>query len=257
VVFPEYVQWLKTVPPVVWVYDEDALRDLPNAKRLPYAELRAKYGDYVWTSSVAYMLAMAIEKILAARAAGDAGPHVIGLWGVDMAANEELYTGQRAACQFFLQVLVGLKIEFYVPHESDLCVPPPPYGVSEVNHRAIKWLERRRELESRLAQTNAQAQAAQHQALFIQGALDDLDYMQKMWLHEGDSLAFDFDKNFPGTRTVSPLTAEAAQLQEPAAPPRRNLSSRRPPRRSYDPAPHPAVHAHKRGGAGRFEPGHD
>jgi hypothetical protein len=212
---PEYVQWLRTVPPVVWVGDEEALKDLPNAKMLPVEQLLEKYGHYIWTSSIAYMLAMAIEKILAARATRAKGvveQDVIGLWGVDMAANEELYSGQRSACQFFLQVLVGLKIEFFIPPESDLAVPPPMYGISETNHRAIKWLERRRELEARLAAVNVQVQSMHHQSLFLQGAIDDIDYMQKMWLHEGDSLSFDVEKLFPGI-------ARDRQAQEAAAAP--------------------------------------
>lgn len=211
---PEYVMWLRQRP-LVWVSDEDAMRDLPNAKLLPWQDLVDKYGHYVWTSSIAYMLAMAIERILAARASrtlGEVEDDVIGLWGVDMAANEELYSGQRSACQFFIQVIAGLKIGFYVPPESDLCVPPPMYGVSEVNHRAIKWMERRRELEQRLAHTNANMQSLSNQVYFIQGALDDLDYMQKMWLHEGNSLGFDFEKVFPA------IAAERAAQQPPAAP---------------------------------------
>lgn len=196
---PEYVQWLRGLPRV-WVADEDALKDLPSAQLLPWKELVTRYGHYCWTSSIAYMTAMAIDKIQAARAArapDAAEQDVIGFWGVDMAANEELYSGQRSACQFFLQVIVGLGIDFYIPPESDLAVPPPMYGVSETNHRAIKFLERERELEARLAQTNAQVQALQNQAFFIQGALDDLKYHRTMWLHEGDSLAFDFPKVFP------------------------------------------------------------
>lgn len=209
---PEYVMWMKTVPPVVWVSDQDALRDLPNAKMLPWQELVAKYGHYLWTSSIAYMLAMAIDKIEAARdERKEKGlpeeQDVIGLWGVDMAANEELYSGQRAACQMFLQLLVGKQINFYIPPESDLAVPPPMYGVSETHHRAIKWLERKRELTNRLAAANATVQQAQNSAHFLQGALDDINYMQTMWLHQGDdSLGVNFEKLFP----------EIAEARKPA-----------------------------------------
>jgi hypothetical protein len=95
----------------------------------------------------------------------DQSPHVIGLWGVDMAANEELYTGQRAACQFFMQVLVGLKIEFYVPPESDLCVPPPPYGVSESQPPGDQVARAQAGAGIRLAQTNARPSSAESGAL--------------------------------------------------------------------------------------------
>lgn len=207
---PEYVQWLK-MQPRVWVADPDAMRDLPNAAMLPWQQLVDRYGHYVWTSSIAYMSAMAIDKVIVARSqrpADSTETDCVGFFGVDMAANEELYSGQRSACQFFLQVLVGLKIDFYIPPESDLAVPPPMYGVSETTHRAIKLLERRRELESRVASFQAQAAHAKDSLLFFQGALDDLDYIQKMWMHEGDSLAFDFEKVFPE------LVAGRAALKE-------------------------------------------
>lgn len=227
---PEYVQWLATVPPVLWVADQEALKANPkNGHMLPIGDLVAKYGSYVWTSSVAYMAAMAIDKIMAARKAREAeGAPVevdcIGFWGVDMAANEELYSGQRSACQFFIQVMTGLGIEFVIPPESDLATPPPMYGVSESSHKAIKWLERRRELEARLAQTNAQCEQLRNQSFFIQGAIDDCDYMQKMWLFEGeDTTAFDFQAVFPeieagrAALSVKPAAAAAVMNAEAVA----------------------------------------
>lgn len=192
---PEYVAWIK-MQKRVWVSDPEALAEVPNAQLLPWRELVDIYGHYCWTSSIAYMLAMAIEKIKAARLTRTtAEVDVIGLWGVDMAANEELYSGQRAACQWFIQVVRGCGIEFYVPPESDLLVPPPMYGVVETHHRHIKYTERLRELEARKAQCDAQARHIADTALFLQGALDDMRYHLTMWMHEGeDSLGFDFGK---------------------------------------------------------------
>jgi hypothetical protein len=226
---PEYVAWMR-LQKRVWVADTDALKDLPNAAELPWRALVTQYGHYCWTSTISYMLAMAINKIVAAReqrqelakqragqpsrglqpppagmtqeaweAVIDASgrtPDAIGLWGVDMAANEELYTGQRAAAQWFLQMIVGLGIEFTVPPESDLCTPPPMYGVCESTHRYIKLTERHRELQQRLAAAQGSLAQAQQHVGFLQGALDDNDYHMKMWQHEGDALAFDYSK-FP------------------------------------------------------------
>lgn len=219
---PEYVQWLKSVPPVVWVADPDALKDIgARAKPLPWQDLIEKYGHYIWTSTVSYMLAMAIDKIMAARAGRDASSNerdCIGLWGVDMAANEELYTSQRAACQFFLQVIAGLGIEFYVPPESDLCTPPPMYGVSEITHRAIKWTERKRELEGRLAYARQQAEQARMIATHLEGAIDDLDYHQKMWMHQGeDTNAFQFKMVFPEFAALASVDAELKAVKSAKA----------------------------------------
>ena len=192
---PEYVAWMR-MQKRVWVADPAAMADLPNAQELPWRELVPIYGHYCWTSSIAYMLAMAIEKIKQSRATRTAPEEdAIGLWGVDMAANEELYSGQRSACQWFVQVLVGLKIPFIVPPESDLLVPPPMYGVVETHHRHIKYTERVRELEGRLAHVRAQKEAMVQNEMFLQGAIDDMKYHLTMWMHEGeDSLSFDFYK---------------------------------------------------------------
>lgn len=206
---PEYVAWMK-LQKRVWVADPAALAEIPNGRMLPWGELVAIYGHYCWTSSIAYMLAMAIEKIKAARAVRTVPEEdVIGLWGVDMAANEEIYSGQRSACQWFIQVLVGLKIQFVVPPESDLLVPSPMYGVVETHHRHIKYTERLRELEGRLSQVRVQKASFEQNEMFLQGAIDDMRYHLTMWMHEGeDSLSFDFEK--------SGFTAPKPELPQPA-----------------------------------------
>lgn len=200
---PEYVQWLKTFPPRVWVVDPDAQKDIgyPRAQMLPWPDLVKKYGNYFWTSTLAYMTCMAIDRIQAARAARPLGvteEDVVGYWGVDMAANEELYSNQRAALQFLLQMLTSLEISFYIPPESDLATPPPMYGVSECSHRGIKWLERKRELEFRMHQTDGQLAALTANRHSLAGALDDHQYHQTMWMHPGeDTLSFAPEEIFP------------------------------------------------------------
>lgn len=254
---PEYVAWLKSVPPVLWVTDPAAARECPNAKKLPWEALEEKYGSYVWTSSVAYMTAMAIERILEQRAererrvvaereaeqariaAGGAvadvlvkecapEPDVIGFWGIDMAANEELYSAQRSACQFFIQVIVGLGIEFFIPPESDLATPPPKYGVCETTHQYIKLTERKRELEARKAQTDAQLESLRAQHFHLAGALDDLHYNMTMWSFgpDVDTNRFDFERVFPelvvgrdamARKKIEPVAAEKVMDAEASA----------------------------------------
>ena len=80
---PEYVAWLAQHP-CVWMFDPPA--GMPNMHLIPHVQLRTKYSDYFFTSSLAWMFAMAIEAILDANSKEDKGPHAIGLWGVDMAA---------------------------------------------------------------------------------------------------------------------------------------------------------------------------
>lgn len=207
---PEYVGWMHQHR-CVWVADETAM--LPNARLVPMDELVMKYGHYFLTSSIAWMFAMAIERILDERAvrslqdqqALEADPHAvlpqreqdaIGMWGVDMAATEE-YGYQRAGCQFFVQIANALGIQIVVPPESDLLNPPPMYGAGEISRRAIKLLARKRELQGRLAQAKNILAQTQHQVAMLEGAIDDNDYHIQMWSHEGaDVMGTDFKRLF-------------------------------------------------------------
>ena len=144
---------------------------LPNAEVLDVKKLVSKYGPYFFTSSLAWMVAMAIEE----------GATTIGLWGVDMSATEE-YGYQRAGLQFFAMLCKSLGIELGIPPESDLLQPPPLYGVCEQNHEWIKALQRQREFDQRIAAAEARKNEAQQELMFMQGAKDDLKYVQNTFL---------------------------------------------------------------------------
>jgi hypothetical protein len=163
----------------------DAPEEMPNAHMIPHVPLRAKYGDYFFTSSLAWMAAMAIEAILLSAHKGDVGPHSIGFWGVDMAANEE-YGYQRAGCQYFAQIAEGLGIEVVIPKESDLMTPPPLYGLSERTHRGVKLTSRKAEIDNRLKMAETKKSMAEQEVSFLTGAKDDLDYHMKMWNFDGE-----------------------------------------------------------------------
>lgn len=166
---PEYCQWLASRKVPVWMAE---VRDeIPSSQRLPQEELVAKYGPYFFSSSLAWMMAMAIE----------GGATKIGLWGVDMAANEE-YGYQRAGLQHFAQLAVSLGIEVGVAPESDLFRPCPLYGVSEIEHGQIKMLARKRELDHRRAAAQQAVFQANQEVAFLNGALDDLKYQTDTWI---------------------------------------------------------------------------
>jgi hypothetical protein len=187
--------WLAQHPKVVMLEKQP---QVPNSVRLDVDDLTQRYGHYNFTSSIAWMLAMAIDEIQAARQARPPGVEEqdeIGLWGVDMAATEE-YGYQRAGCQFFVQLVASLKIRITLPPESDLMVPPPLYGVSEINHFNIKLLERKREIEGRLANAQATVNNAQNELMFLRGAMDDINYMLNTWTHKGDALGANFGELF-------------------------------------------------------------
>jgi len=210
---PEYVQWMAKQKSV-WMFEP--VPEIPGSKKLPVSKLIAKYGHFFFTSSVAWMLAMAIDKI---QASGET-ENAIGLWGVDMAATEE-WGAQRQGCQFFIQMASSLGIQIILPPESDLMMPAPLYGIFESSHRAIKFLARRKELANRMQMAEQQVVAATQHAHFLKGAVDDMDYHMQMWMHDGPAQGADFERIFGDTavtvsgetevHAIPPLILQTAQ----------------------------------------------
>lgn len=176
---PDYCAFLARHPRVVMA---ESRPEIQGSFACPAAELVAEFGPYFFTSSLAYMFAMAIK----------AGARKIGLWGVDMAATEE-YGYQRAGLQFFGMLARAMGIEVGVPPESDLFRPPPLYGVSEIDHDRIKIMARRRELAERKARAEQTIQQATAELQCMHGALDDLNYIENTWTG-----------NIPGHNYVDP-----------------------------------------------------
>lgn len=154
---------------------------VPNCKVLPYRELVAKYGPYFFTSSLAWMCAMAIEE----------KPEKIAFFGVDMAATTE-YENQRMGCQYFATLARARGIEVGVPPESDLLRPAPLYGVCENSHAWIKQTARARELTTQLVDAKNTASAASDKIKFFEGALDDQDYQLHSFFGAMDSSECEF-----------------------------------------------------------------
>ena len=186
---PEYCQFLANYPGPVWMAEQRP--EIPNSIELPLARLIQKYSPYFFTSSLAFMMAMAIE----------AEFKTIGLFGVDMAAASE-YKDQRLGCQYFAVLAKARGIEVGVPPESDLFRPAPLYGVSEVSHARIKMMARRRELEARVNNALQVQQQAKDETLFLRGALEDLEWAEMDWMGNIDS---------PSSRFLAPPVASALQ----------------------------------------------
>ena len=189
---PEYCEFLAKHPGPVWMAEERP--EIPHSVTLPLADLIQKYSPYFFTSSLSYMMAMAIE----------CGFKRIALYGVDMAAATE-YKDQRLGCQYFAIIARAHGIEVGVPPESDLFRPAPLYGVSEVSHGRIKLLSRRRELEARVNDALARQQQAKDESLFLRGALEDLEWAEMDWFGNVDG---------PSSRfTEPPIVAAMQQYQ--------------------------------------------
>ena len=164
----EWMQWLKTQP---IVYMQRAYPGYPGSREYPLKPMLEKWGPYIWTSQLSFMMALAIEQ----------KPAVIGLFGVDMAANTE-YNQQRLALQVLLQyVLKSDDIALMVPPESDILEPAPFYGYCESSRQWRKFYARKLELQQRVSALQADSGKKAEEAKHLIGALDDMEYHLAHW----------------------------------------------------------------------------
>jgi hypothetical protein len=173
----------------------------------PIAAMTEKYGTWFFTSSIAYMLAMALEE----------KPEEIGLWGVDMADASE-YTHQKAGCRFFIQTARMAGIRVTMPPECEVAAPGRLYSLEPPSWIGMKAAARKAELlaqrdknegrkhllvmeksalmgrqkitltdaqiEARLAQVSADLEQSERAGLVIDGALQDIQHILTNWAGE-------------------------------------------------------------------------
>lgn len=128
------------------------------------------FGPYVWGSTLSYMLAKAIAR----------KPAEIGIWGVDMSAEEE-WQSQRDHCQTLIWIAKQCGIKVYLPPESDLIRPTAPYGFRETDPMHIKLITRENELTQRVQALDQQLHALNNERQFVAGALSNTRYALKTW----------------------------------------------------------------------------
>jgi len=190
---PEYTSFLRAFRGIV--YTGGPVPEITNHVVYPLERVEAEFSSYFLSSSLSLMFALAIFEIEDLRAKRRAGPEklppdelkrldledTIGLWGVDMAANEE-YQYQRPGCQFFILEAMRRNIGVYLPPESDLMRPLPVYGISEWYPSYIKATTKARQLNELAQGYQAQYEKAKSNLTGVQGEQASLDYFIKTWL---------------------------------------------------------------------------
>lgn len=162
-----YLAWLNEQTFPVYMQDNSLV---PRATPLPYRELVAEFGPYFFTSSFAWMMAMAMMK----------GAKEIALFGIDMASRDE-YILQRPGAYYFFMEAQRRGVKMMAPYESDIMQPPGLYGLSEVTQFGRKMLARKVELEARVRDLKAQRDNSATQITYLEGALEDLDYVNQIF----------------------------------------------------------------------------
>jgi hypothetical protein len=169
-----YIEWLKTLTIPVFMQDQSLV---PNAVSFPWRELVDEFGQDFFTSSFAWMMAYAMKL----------GATEIGLFGIDMASRDE-YILQRPGFYFFRHEAKRRGIKIVAPNESDIMQSPPLYAISDSTPFGRKLLAREQEIRQRVAAMTAERdkKAAEVQSMtsnitYLQGALEDVDYMKAIW----------------------------------------------------------------------------
>jgi len=176
---PEFATFLKDHKGPVFM--SEVQPDIPSSVRIPFEALIEKYGPYFWTSTIAYMLAIAIDTLQERAQRGE--QVAIGLWGVDMSANEE-WSYQRPACQHFIGLAKSLGIQIVLPAETDLMRPPTMYGIGEHNPRHIRLLARRADVEAQINELTANHDEIIKRTMMLKGALAEIDYVLGAWIDD-------------------------------------------------------------------------
>lgn len=236
---PEYRAFLRAFPGPV--YTGGTVPEIKNHVVYPIDMIEEKFSSYNLTSSIALMLALAIdtiERVRAARqihkankvrqAAGlptlaidvppdmtreylqgelekDDSDDIIGCWGVDMAAGEE-YSYQRPGCQNLLLEAGRRGIGVYLPPESDLMRPMPVYGISEWDHNYIRLTQRAKELSAAAERAQAAIAEATPQLQSVLGQQRALESFVMTWTSPYGMQHGLVNRQAPGTGLGSGIT---------------------------------------------------
>jgi hypothetical protein len=174
----------------------DRLPELPTSVRYPVTRLIAKFGLDYFTSTVAYMIAFAIDYIdqrveARLRAAPGNGlasawdvtqlawsfyrEYAIGIFGIDLIVGEE-YDWQRPCAEFWLGQALARDITLVIPPQSALLKQRYRYGYQMEPDDLL----RDSDIAKRVAQLTAEHQKHSEAAVQLAGALRELDTLREL-----------------------------------------------------------------------------
>lgn len=196
-----YIEWLKQQPFPVYMQDQTLV---PRALVFPKDEIVAEFGDDFFTSSFTWMMALAMKM----------GATEIALYGIDMASRDE-YVQQRPGFFFFRYLAQQRGIKISAPHESDIMQSPALYAYVDSTPLGRKLSARRQEVQGRINAHAQQIEQASRAKTYLEGAVEDIDYMQSIWSGVSNDLG---KLQYENAR----LRQRIAQLETPMPPPNPN-----------------------------------
>lgn len=195
-----YFGWLKAQSFPVMMQEKNDL--IPQAQVYPLKLMLKKFGRNWFTSSVAYMMAYAIHL----------GVTEIALFGIDMAADVEHYTGQKAGCLRFIEIAKEHGIKVHVPFESCLPMPPPLYGYSEATNFGRRMNAVEHQIGQERARMAAELDALVKKLSFFDGAMEQVRYIKRTFT-DGEDADLDLGELEKQVAAASPPTPKFADFQ--------------------------------------------
>ena len=145
------------------VYMQAQDMDIPRSFTYPLESVRTISGCDYYTSSIAYMLALAIYE----------GAKTIGVWGVDMLRDEE-YAFQRPCVEYWLGIAKGRGIVLSIPVQSSLLKANHRYGY-DIKPLAVGITETH--LQAKISDYEKALEENQKALLAIDGARQECEYL--------------------------------------------------------------------------------
>ena len=112
---PQYMEFLRQCP--VPIYMLDCRVDIPKSMRYPIEAAIQLAGRDYFTSSIAFMIAVAVME----------GFEEIHLYGINLAIGDEWFY-EKACAEWWIGFAEGRGIKVYVPQASSLCKQYARYG---------------------------------------------------------------------------------------------------------------------------------
>lgn len=154
--------------------------NIPNAQIYPLDEVVRAFGRKYFTSTLTFMIPLAVLKIEESLARGD-GIFLpkIGLWGCDMALSSE-YARERACTEYWLGKAEERGIEIVIPEESPLLKANYVYGYDTdlIASRRRVIEARRLELSEQLAAARQNDRVANDRVSGLEGMLSEVSFFE-------------------------------------------------------------------------------
>ena len=192
-----YIHWLRDCG--MPVYMHHLVDDLPTSVRFPLERLIERHGADYFTSTIAFMVALAIDEIdgrvdadmrawLQSASKAEIlerdpsivrkelyGAYTLGVYGVDLIVGDE-YFWQKACAEYWLGAASARGIQVQLPAQTALCKQQYRYGYEKEPDTIIKMSE----VKEHVAALTKQRDECLKQLYCLDGALQADDYWNQV-----------------------------------------------------------------------------